>query len=308
MAASKPDGTALESCPGSWLDPIPDADCLDLDAAIGEIAVWGVVPPAIEFGSPEIEPGRVHVHRRPSGQVDKDIDSSFAIVTVHNGDSTLVIEGMAAVAYSLSELSGRVVTPLKCPHCGETHIDELMFATRPHAKHLCNSCGRNFFDREPSISNPLADANKQLGLPQPPAAERADRPLEISTSDYSGIALWPSNAAIVSTMARPEEEGIHVHAWDLNGKMTIDETFSPVVIDGSLINEGDLRLLAVQRALADGAPIISKKCDGCGASLASPKTGWMEPTTKHYCSSCGTQTSTRRRSFLNPIATAFGGA
>ncbi|WP_204807028.1 IS1 family transposase [Mycobacterium riyadhense] len=289
------------------MDPVPQGECLDLDAEVGEIAVWGVVPPAIEFGTPEIEPGRVHVHRRLDRQAQKDIDSSYSIVTVRNGENRLVIEGTAAVAYSISELTGREMTPLVCPHCGETHIDELKFATHPHAKHLCNSCGRNFFDREPSISNPLAEANKQLGLPQPPDVENADRPLEITSSDYRGIALWPSNAAIVSTMSRPEEVGVHVHAWDLNGRMTIDETFSPVVIDGHPIGEAQLRLLAAQRALADGAPVISKSCDGCGRSLASPESDWLEPVTKHRCGQCGAQTSTRRRSFLNPLADVLDG-
>lgn len=307
MAASAPDGEPLKSCPGAWFDPVPDDRCLELDAANGEIAIWGVVPPAITIGKVEIEPGRVHVHRRTAGDDRKDIDGSFDIVAVHNGDLTLVIEGTAAAAYSISELSNREVAALKCTHCGEIHIDELKFATRPHAKHLCNSCGRNFFDRQPSISNPLAEANKQLGLPQPPPSERADRPLAIAEGEYAGMALWPSNAAIVSTMSRPEEKGIHVHAWGADGELVIDETYSPVVIDGQTIEEADLRLLAVQRALAHGAPVISKDCDGCGRTLCSPTEGWVEPVTVHRCGWCGTETRTRRRCFLNPLADRFDG-
>ena len=56
----------------------------------------------------------------------------------------MLIEGVVAAAYSISELSGREMTPLACPHCGGFHIDEFKFATFPHRKHLCNSCGRNF--------------------------------------------------------------------------------------------------------------------------------------------------------------------
>jgi hypothetical protein len=305
MAASAPDGNPLERCPGAWFAPLPEDRCLELDAATGEIALWGVVPPAAEIGEVDIEPGKVHVHRRDAAHAAKNIDDSYDLVTVHNGERDLVIEGMAAVAYSVSELAGREVTPLTCPHCGEIHIDELKFATFPHAKHLCNSCGRNFRDRQPSISNPLADANKQLGLPQPPPAERANRPLDIASADYAGIALWPSNRAIVSTMSRPEEDGIHVHAWDGDGQLVIDETYSPVTIDDEPIDETQLRLLAVQRALAHGAPIIAKACSACGASLCSPHDGWLEPVTTHRCSICGTGAKTRRRSFLNPLADRF---
>jgi hypothetical protein len=306
MAAAAPDGNALERCPGAWFEPVPDDQCLELDAGSGEIAIWGVVPPAIAIGKTDIEPGKVHVHRRAAGQDEKDIDGSFAIVTVRNEDQALIVEGMAAVAFSISELAGREVSPLKCTHCGEVHIDELKFATYPHAKHLCNSCGRNFLDQQPSISNPLAEANKQLGLPQPPPPERAERPLAVTSSDYAGMALWPSNAAIISTMSRPEEEGIHVHAWSRDGELVIDETFSPVTIDGEDIDETQLRLLAVQRALAHDAPVVSKDCDGCGTSLCSPTTGWMEPVAAHSCGRCGTETRTRRRSFLNPLAERFG--
>ena len=102
MAAAMPDGTALEKCPGAWLEPVPVEECLELDAQRGEIAVWGVVPPALEFGATPDEEGRVHVHRRINVQAEKDIDASFAIVTVRNGENKLVIEGMAAVAYALS--------------------------------------------------------------------------------------------------------------------------------------------------------------------------------------------------------------
>lgn len=228
QAASAPDGNAVDRCPGAWFNPVPDEQRLELVADDGEIAIWGALDAAIKIGPVPAEPGKVHAHRRATAGSGKDIDRSYDIVVVRAGEESLVIEGMAAVAYSISELSGRRVTPLTCPHCGEVHIDELKFATFPHAKHLCNSCGRNFWDRtRPSISNPLADAAKQLGLPQPPPPEHAQRPLSLSSDDFGAVALWPSNSAILSTMTRPEEEGIHVHAWDDDENLVIDETYSP---------------------------------------------------------------------------------
>ena len=113
MEASHPDGTALAACPAAWLEPVPPALRLQVDLAAGEYAVWGVVPAAIEVGSPPVEPGSVHVHHRPGRSQGKDIDQSFDIVTVTNGPNQMTIDGMAAQAFSLSELSGQ---PLKLLH------------------------------------------------------------------------------------------------------------------------------------------------------------------------------------------------
>ena len=140
MEASGPDGAALDRCPGAWFERVPSDLRLNLDLSQGDIAMWGVVPAAIEIGTPPIEPGKIHVHRRAPGEEKKDIDQSYDIVTLRNGDHEFVVEGVAAVAFSVAELSGQSVRVLTCHHCGGRHIDEFKFATRPHSKHLCNSC------------------------------------------------------------------------------------------------------------------------------------------------------------------------
>lgn len=305
MAAGAPDGNPLAECPGAWLDPIPPAEVLELDAADGELAIWGALPPAVVIGQVDLEPGKVHVHHRASAEAHKDVDASYSVVTVRFGDGTLVVEGMAAVAFSISELSGRDVALLTCTHCGEIHIDEMKFATYPHAKHLCNSCGRNFRDRQPSISNPLADANKQLGVPPRPEAVRPDRPLSLRSGEYGGISLFPSNMAIISTASRPEEIGIHVHAWDLDGEMVIDETYSSIEVDGAAVHEDLLRILAIQRSLAHGAPIIALQCETCGTDIVDGPDSYMDLSTHHICGTCGHDNRTRRRSFINPLVQNF---
>jgi predicted RNA-binding Zn-ribbon protein involved in translation (DUF1610 family) len=300
--ASAPDGAALDRCPGAWFEPVSEEMQAEFDVRDGVLAVWGVLPPAIAIGDVPSDPGKVHVHhRRESGGV-KDVDRSFDIVRVTNGRTIEIIEGMAARAWSLSEVMGVVVSPLTCPHCGDVHIDELMFAARPHVKHQCNACGRNFRDRNPSVSNPLAGVHDRLGLPNPADPERPDRPLELIASDYRGIAIWPSNRAIVSTMAQGEDRGLHVHAWPINGDSMVDETYSSVVLDGLELDEGLVRVLTVQRALAQGAPIVSLACQACGHGVVSPTAQWMQPTTKHSCNACGAENRTRRRSFTNPLA------
>ena len=39
------------------------------------------------------------------------------------------------------EVSEPVPIRLECPACGELHIDEGEFATKPHHTHACQSCG-----------------------------------------------------------------------------------------------------------------------------------------------------------------------
>lgn len=300
--ASAPDGAALPACPGSWFDAVPDDKRLLLDLSHGESAIWGALSPALVVGEPPPESGKVHVHRRPSSGAGKDLDGSFDIVTVVNGDNEVVVEGMAAVAYSLSELARQPLVALVCPRCGGSHIDEEMFATHPHKKHLCNHCGRNFSDTTgPTVSNPLADIYSQLDLERPLAPVPATRSITLNRDEYSCIAMWPSNAAIVSTMTRPEEVGIHVHAWDRNSVMVLDETYGAVELDGDTVDLDALRWLAVQVALAHGSPIISLECSECGEELLSPTSGWIRAGTTHACA-CGAETRTRRRVFVNPLA------
>jgi predicted RNA-binding Zn-ribbon protein involved in translation (DUF1610 family) len=302
MEASAPDGAALEACPGSWFDPVPDDQRITVDLREGEVAIWGAIAPALTVGQPTLDPGKVHVHHRPLTNSEKDIDGSFDIVTVVGGENELIIEGMAAVAYSISELAGQTVVPLVCPHCGQTHIDEQKFATNPHSKHLCNSCGRNFRDTSgTSISNPLANVYSQLGIDRPPEPSRAGQEISLLSDDFQAIALWPSNEALLSTMTRSEDVGIHVHAWSHQDEIVVDETYDVVSLDQEVVDPTALRWLAVQSALAHGASILAQACGGCGQSMTSPTEGWIEPRTSHQCV-CGATTRTRRKVFLNPLA------
>lgn len=303
MEAAGPDGGAVDACAGSWFDPVAPEQQLDLDVADGEFAIWGVVPPAIEIEAPAHEPGKIHVHRRATAGSPKDIDRSFDIVRVHDEDRVMVIEGMAAVAFSVSELVGEPIRVLTCPHCGERHIDEARFATHPHTKHLCNSCGRNFRDTTgPSISNPLADAYERLGRSRGPDPVPVDRPLDLDESDFAALQLWPSNRAIVSTMTRPEDDGVHVHAWDSKGRQILDDTFSPVTLQGEVIDVGALRLLSVQRAVDLHARVVAVTCGTCGGAIMDAYGGWIEPSTTHVCAACGKVTKTKRKVFSNPLA------
>ena len=308
--ASAPDGTALQSCPGAWFDTQPQPRVIDIDASNGTFSVWGALGAAIEIGTCPRQPGGVHVHHRPSPAAVKDLDDSYDIVRVRGPNGvTVEVDSMAARAFSISELSGKTVTVLTCPkeQCRYEHIDEQKFATHPHVKHQCNRCGRNFREKNPTIGNPLAAAYERLGIARPPEPTTVDRPLHLVSKDYSGIAVWASNRAILTNRTTPEDHGVHVHAWDAAGNLVIDETYSDVFLDGERIDHDALRALTVQRELADGAPIVVLACEQCGVSMISPTSGWIEASTSHTCQACGATTKTRRRVMANPLATKVGG-
>jgi hypothetical protein len=74
----------------------------------------------------------------------------------------------------------------------------------------------------------VATAYESLGLDRPAAPVRPDRPLYIDRTKYLAVALWPSNSAIVSTATTPEEEGIHLHAWNFDDEQVLDVSIPPL--------------------------------------------------------------------------------
>ena len=56
-----------------------------------------------------------------------------------------------------------------------------------------------------------------------------------------------------------------MHAWDHDGNQVIDETYSSLTIDGTLVDEAALRALTVQRAMAAGHNVHRlDDCEHCG--------------------------------------------
>lgn len=73
------------------------------------------------------------------------------------------LPGVGVKSLQRSDLVLRV---LKCPSCGEQHVDTGKWATFNHRKHLCSRCRRFFTDPE----------GASVGV-QPCACVRPDRPL-----------------------------------------------------------------------------------------------------------------------------------
>lgn len=298
------DGSKLDRCVGSWDEPPPDDRRCIAVAADGEFAVRGALAPALEIGAVPHTDGGVELRRRNGPTSTTAGCEMYDIVEVRVGSRSEIVESMAARAYGIAELMGTKVERIACRRCESLHIDELMFATRNHSWHLCNFCGRGFNRPSMSVANPLADTQSRLGLPDRPPNIRSERPLTIETLEYAGIAISPSLSAIVSTISFPERAGFHVRAWAASGELAVDDTFSSVTLDGQAIKERHVRMLAVQRHIAENtpAPIVSLACARCGHSILSPIEGDIKPVTRHTCDACGAANPTRHRTFLNPLA------
>lgn len=220
---------------------------LKFEEYLGGVAIWAALPPAI-CTRPEgpSEPTGIHVHARQKSGGNKDIDHTFPALTVTFneplGISTIKmhITPPAAVAWLDATERGVPMVLCRCSYCLTPHLDLGYFAQNAHKRHLCGNCGREFWAEKHCISNPLAllsDALEKRNRQQIPAPHT----LDIQSQKYpGGIEIWPSTPAVLWTGDRPEQTGIHVHAFDAEGRRRVDETFAEVTLDGQKLNRWDL--------------------------------------------------------------------
>lgn len=229
------------------LDCCRDPFLLDPSEYSGGIAVWAALEPAI-CTRPDgaTEPTGIHVHcrRTPSGKklVDKTFPATRIKITDPLGTAFdwIDVTPIAAQAWLKANISGLEPISIRCTYCSTPHLDLENFAIKPHRKHLCGNCGRDFWAQKPVTSNPLALLAPYLEKTNR-VTEIASKPLEIKSSDYSGgLEIWSSTTALIWTFLRPEVVGIHVHAYNGDGKRVVDETYGSVTLDGQLLNRAEL--------------------------------------------------------------------
>lgn len=306
-------GARLNECEAAYLTE-PAVDCFELteEDFPGGVGIWGAVEPIYNTSSRQDKPG-VHVHARMSSGDEKEIDKTFDAVSLRVKSTLfetqeLQITQKTAVAFYVSRFLGRSIKYLFCVHCGEIHLDADYFAVKPHKKHLCHACGRNFQDSERGISNPIvyfrkmrADLNRSREIIRP------SRSLDIQQSDYpGGIQIWASNPALLWTSDRPEEEGIHVHLYeDATGLPVVDETFSDVSIDGIKLDVSHVQHLMAQHALSYlKNKVVALRCPACAELHFDRGDYGFNPHKDHVCEHCGTgfETPGRRRLVVsNPL-------
>lgn len=225
---------------------------LDLDRYPGGVGLWGAVPPVYDTTSLPLDFG-IHVHARKDAEGYKDIDATYRAVRLISHQlptEGLMISEIDAVYYMVSSVFGFGMRDVRCTYCGYPHLDKDWFSVHPHRSHLCAGCGKNFRDAVVGIGNPIRATREFLGL-RPRKPVRAAKVLSLRQNDYAGgIQVWGSNAAIVWSSEKAEEEGIHVHAYKAEGEVAKpDDTFSAVEIDGVRLDPAMVRTLMAQNSL-----------------------------------------------------------
>lgn len=303
-------GRRAKVCRAAHLPPILPEEILELhlERYPGSIALWGAVPPIYDTTRLPLDFG-IHVHARKTADGEKDIDRTYRAVRLiarqvpPNG---LLISEMDAVYYMVSSVFGFGTRDVRCTFCRYPHLDKDWFSIHPHRRHLCAGCGRSFRDTISGIGNPIRATQETLGLPAR-KPRKAAKTLSIRQCDYpGGIQIWGSNPAIVWSSERPEEEGIHVHAFKEESDIPDhDDTFSAVKIDGLRLDPVMVRTLMAQNSLPHlENRVVPLKCDVCGAMEFSAGGQAFAPVVGRTCSKCGGHLSgpTRlRRTIGNPL-------
>jgi transposase-like protein len=310
-------GARLETCEGAYRDQVVK-NVLELDAADfpGGVALWGAVAPVYDTTNLPVE-SAIHVHARKASEGNKEIDATFdAVAITYTRDllekAKATITADVAVNYYISRFLNRPIQHLFCTHCGEIHLDAGYFAVKPHRQHLCHACGRHFRVESRAVSNPIALIREKCDLPkEPPAPVRPERPLQINQTQYpGGLQIWASNPALVWTSIKPEEEGIHVHAFAADGQIVLDETYSSVTIDDIELDEKHVKYFMAQSALVYlRNKITSLNCPKCNRAHFDQDDLAFEPHAEHGCDYCGERfkTSGRRRLVVsNPFVATRG--
>lgn len=268
---------------------------LNLDDYPGGVAAWGATEALLDTAGKSYDRG-VHIHARKETNKWKVIDETFKMVRVSKpsllGFAPIEIHERDAVSYVASAILGQNLTYLACAHCGHIHLDADYFAVIPHRKHLCNACGREFFDpfSQTSISNPLMMVKEALGdfLVNRQAVE-VDRRLQLRKEDFpGGIQMWASNPAIIWTSPKLEEAGIHVHAYDEKSRRLVDDTFGYVEINSYVLDAEMVRVFMAQMCLpylADS--LYSLTCSNCGRLHFDRGKFAVKPHQAHECEHCG---------------------
>jgi len=305
QSATGRNGVRLAECAGA-LVATKEPKSLELDAQGygGGIALWGAVEAVYDTSLMPPEIG-IHVHARGTKDGTKEIDDTFDVVIVRLAadDQQAVITGDTAISFYLSRFLNRNIKLLRCSHCGEVHLDAGYFAVKPHRRHMCQACGRNFNDSERAISNPVALFH---ALQKSVAPIRAPRNLDIKQTSYpGGMQIWASNPALLWTSDRPEEAGLHIHLFDSDGAIVKDDTFDRVLIDGVELNEAHVQYFMAQQALPHlSEKIVSLVCPRCEMPHFDIGELAFFPHAEHTCDDCGQRfVSNRRRKLVvsNPF-------
>lgn len=304
-------GTQASKCRAADVVPIrPDEiEPLDLKKYMGGVALWGAVPAVYDTTRLPMDRG-IHVHARPTPDAPKDLDFTFRAVRLFGDglpDEGAVVTEIDAIYYMVSSVFEFPMNLVSCTHCGCPHLDQDWFSVHPHRRHLCNGCGKHFYDQVTAIGNPIIGVREACGLDShrvAPAAKTRD----FKQGDFpGGMQIWGSNPAFLWISERHEEEGIHVHAFAKEGQAEpdVDDTFREVTIDGVKLDPVMVRVLMAQNVMPSlKGRVRSMDCSNCGQPGFDCGEAAYLPTSMHTCPECGCQYPTQGRTrnvVVNPL-------
>lgn len=303
-------GVPAVKCRHADIKPPSKSETLVLDIANyrGGVALWGAVPPVYDTTRQPLDRG-IHVHARKEIGSPKEIDASFRCVSLFDSrdvNKQAEIAELDAIYYMVSSIFGFSMSQVECARCGLPHLDKDWFSLHPHKRHLCAGCGQYFSDSKVGIGNPLIGAQILFDiLPRPTLLSK--KTLQINQRDFlGGIQIWGSNSSIFWTGDQPEEEGIHVHVYDRNGKDVIhDDTYEQVIIDGTSLDPSMVRTLMAQRSLPHICErLISMECPICKLAHFDSKHAGFSTKKVFQCLGCGTEFPSKgklRNVISNPL-------
>jgi hypothetical protein len=306
-------GKPSVECRYARVPPVTEEETLDLQLADfeGGVALWGAVPPVYDTTQRALDRG-IHVHARKAVDGPKLIDNTFRAVRLQHekrlGKEGVLLSELDAIYFMVSSVFGFAMKSVSCTLCGYSHLDKDWFSVHAHRGHLCSGCGRHFKDTEQGIGNPIRAVQDALQLDaQPP--KRAKKHLRIKQRDYpGGLQIWGSNASMIWTSKRHEEEGIHVHGYKVESPSSdpeIDDTFSEVTIDDLGLDAVSVRTLMGQQALPHLAGrVVTLDCGSCGRAHFSTGPAAFTAATSHQCEHCGKAFEARgrlRKVISNPM-------
>ena len=281
---------------------------LNVEDYPGGIALWGSALAVYDTTGFDFVPG-IHVHARKVVNQEKQIDSTFDKVNVLYKGQAVSFDKNAAISYLSASIANQNMTYLECPKCGNAHLDMNKYSVNIHKRHLCSICGCYFYSKDLCIGNPIIKSKEVFGDAQIHRKKvKPNRILDINQKDFPyGISIWGTANAFLWTAPRPEEDGIHVHAYKENNlEPTIDETFDSVVVDGISLNVEQVRIYMMQKTLPYlNNRIVALKCQICGNDFFDIGKDAFTPNNVHLCSKCNHVKRTRKKVVSNPIINTF---
>lgn len=261
---------------------------VDLADYPGGVAAWGALPAVFDSHSQEFDRG-IHIHARLSERGAKIIDKSFQEIEIIWQNKNIVLNEDTAVSYTMSSIFNIELQSVSCCYCGIELLDRGLAAVIPSFDHYCSFCGELTETAKRCVVNPIMNFKNWLGdsLVKRPATMPSRKIILNHEKFPGGFQIWGSNPSIIWTAERLEESAIHVHAYNLESRRVIDNTYSEVWVGDELLDIEMVRVLQIQKSLPELEHFMtSLECPQCGHLHFDQGLHAVIAHQKHQCELC----------------------